>query len=204
MTSSEIKKRLEEMGITNKFALAAILGNIKKESNFRAIEENLNYSSTSNDRIRKIFGSRVARFSDEQLNQIKRNPQEFAEIIYGNQTAIGRSMGNTDSGDGWKYRGRGYIQITGKTNYKRFGDLLKIDLVGNPDLAKDPEIALRIVFHFIVSGIPGGLNRLNSYISLEEAAREVTQVIGGQGLNLNSGYGKELLTKVVTYGKEFL
>jgi predicted chitinase len=204
MTPSEIKKRLEEMGITNKFALAAILGNIKKESNFRVIEENLNYSSTSNDRIRKIFGSRVARFSDEQLNQIKRNPQEFAEIVYGHQTTIGRSMGNTEPGDGWKYRGRGYIQITGKSNYKRFGDLLKADLVGNPDLAKDPEIALRIVFYFIVSGIRGGLNRLNSYTSLEEAAREVTQVIGGQGLNLNVGYGKELLTKVITFGKEFI
>jgi len=204
MTPSEIKKRLEEMGITNKFALAAILGNIKKESNFRVIEENLNYSSTSNDRIRKIFGSRVARFSDEQLNQIKRNPQEFAEIVYGHQTVIGRSMGNTEPGDGWKYRGRGYIQITGKSNYKRFGDLLKVDLVGNPDLAKDPEIALRIVFYFIVSGIRGGLNRLNSYTSLEEAAREVTQVIGGQGLNLNVGYGKELLTKVITFGKEFI
>lgn len=204
MTPSEIKKRLEEMGITNKFALAAILGNIKKESNFRVIEENLNYSSTSNDRIRKIFGSRVARFSDEQLNQIKRNPQEFAEIVYGHQTTIGRSMGNTEPGDGWKYRGRGYIQITGKSNYKRFGDLLKVDLVGNPDLAKDPEIALRIVFHFIVSGIPGGLNRLNSYTSLEEAAREITQVIGGQGLNLNSGYGKELLSKVIISGKEII
>lgn len=204
MTPSEIKKWLEEMGITNKFALAAILGNIKKESNFRVIEENLNYSSTSNDRIRKIFGSRVARFSDEQLNQIKRNPQEFAEIVYGHQTTIGRSMGNTEPGDGWKYRGRGYIQITGKSNYKRFGDLLKVDLVGNPDLAKDPEIALRIVFHFIVSGIPGGLNRLNSYTSLEEAAREITQVIGGQGLNLNSGYGKELLSKVIISGKKII
>lgn len=204
MTPSEIRKRLEGMGITNKFALAAILGNIKKESNFRVIEENLNYSSTSNDRIRRIFGSRVAHLSDEQLNKIKRNPQEFAEMVYGHQTVIGRSMGNTEPGDGWKYRGRGYIQITGKSNYKKFGDLLKVDLVGNPDLAKDPEIALQIVFHFIVSGIRGGLARLNSYTSLEEAAREITQVIGGQGLNLNIGYGKELLSKVITFGKEYL
>jgi hypothetical protein len=53
-------------------------------------------------------------------------------------------MGNTEEGDGYKYRGRGMIQLTGKANYEKYGKLLGIDLVNNPDLANDPAIAAQL------------------------------------------------------------
>jgi predicted chitinase len=56
-----------------------------------------------------------------------------------------RVMGNEREGDGWKFRGRGYVQLTWKFNYLRLGNALDVDLVADPDLALDPEIAYRIL-----------------------------------------------------------
>jgi putative chitinase len=59
-----------------------------------------------------------------------------------------KDLGNTEAGDGFKYRGRGIFQLTGRANYKKYGDLLQLDLVGNPDLAAEPETALRIACEY--------------------------------------------------------
>lgn len=72
---------------------------------------------------------------------------ELHEKEYGGRV----SLGNTSPGDGAKYAGRGYIQLTGKTNYKTYGDMLLIDLVNNPDLALEPPIAAEIFAHFFVT-----------------------------------------------------
>jgi hypothetical protein len=63
---------------------------------------------------------------------------------YNAGTPIGRMLGNTQPGDGFRFRGRGYVQITGRANYERIGRLLEVDLIGNPEQALDPEIAYRI------------------------------------------------------------
>jgi putative chitinase len=59
-------------------------------------------------------------------------------------TRIGKMLGNTKSGDGYLFRGRGYVQITGRGNYTHDGELLGINLAGNPDLALQPDVAYRI------------------------------------------------------------
>jgi putative chitinase len=59
-----------------------------------------------------------------------------------------KDLGNLEAGDGFKYRGRGIFQLTGRANYKKYGDLLQLDLVNEPDLAADPETALRIACEY--------------------------------------------------------
>jgi putative chitinase len=59
-----------------------------------------------------------------------------------------KDLGNTETGDGFKFRGRGIFQLTGRANYKKYGDILGVDLIGNPDQAADPEVALRIACEY--------------------------------------------------------
>jgi hypothetical protein len=91
-----------------------------------------------------------------------------------------QGLGNTQTGDGPRYKGRGYIQITGRSNYTRYARILGVDLVNNPDLALRPDIAARIVANWWRrSRVP------------EKAARgdwvAVNQTVAGQG---NGGYDK--------------
>lgn len=168
----------------------AVNANIMKESGGIPQSEGLNYKST--DRIREVFGKRVVKLTDVELGKYVNNPTGLANFVYGPGTAIGKSMGNLGANDGWNYRGRGFIQLTGKNNYSYYGKKLGLNLVGNPDLANDPKIAAKITEAFIREGLKGK----SIPKTQREANRLVTQIIGGGGLNLNSGYGAKLLSKV--------
>ncbi len=63
----------------------------------------------------------------------------------GARPAVAKRLGNTQDGDGARYFGRGYVQLTGRANYHKAGDELHVDLEGNPDLALDPEIAAKVM-----------------------------------------------------------
>jgi len=66
-------------------------------------------------------------------------------------TPAGKKLGNTQPGDGPKFKGRGYVQLTGRDNYTRIGGQLSVDLVANPDLACDPTIAGKILAQFLIN-----------------------------------------------------
>jgi putative chitinase len=106
--------------------------------NFKAFSENLNYSG---DGLKKIFG----KYFPGTLNEsYQRNPEKIANRVYASR------MGNGDeaSGDGWKYRGRGALQLTGKANYKAFSDYLKNPLImEQPDLVAN-ELAFESAMFF--------------------------------------------------------
>lgn len=131
---------------------AAICGG---ESGLRPQTER-SYRSTSNARIRRIFGSRVRHLSDSELSNIKHDDAAFFELVYGAHNAVGRALGNTEPGDGYKYIGRGIIQLTGKANYTRYSALTGYDLVGNPELANDPQVAAATAVAYMLDRYKGG------------------------------------------------
>lgn len=184
--------------ITNKYYKRAILANIKKECNLVPQYENLEgWAKTDNDRIRQYFGRRVRNYTDAQLTVLKKNTPKFTEVIYGVDSGMG--LGNDKVGDAWKYRGAGYIQITGKANMRKYGKFANVDLVADPSiLITDAYKSAIVAVGFVAKGIKNG-----NFSSQQSANRMVTQVIGGAGLNLNAGAGAELLAKVDKYSAEF-
>lgn len=72
--------------------------------------------------------------------------------LYGPQTKVGKVLGNTQPGDGARFKGRGYVQLTGRTNYLRAGNFLHTDLVSDPDQAKRSELAYRIAVQGMKEG----------------------------------------------------
>jgi predicted chitinase/cell division septum initiation protein DivIVA len=191
-------------GITNEYAQNAILSNIGKESGFTPINEDLaGYAKTSNENIRKIFGARANRYSDNQLDEIKKNSVSFGEMIYGPEAdkMAKLGLGNTNEGDGYKYRGRGYIQITGRYNYTRLAKASGEDIVNDPDLINKPNVAAKIAIEFLKTD-PTLKKSGFDFKSQAEANRKITQAIGGTRLNLDNGYGAEILQKVNEFSKE--
>lgn len=88
------------------------------------------------------------------------DPVQYFESKYGASTSVGKRLGNTQPGDGYKYRGRGFIQLTGRSNYTAYGRRLGIDLASNPDLALDAYQAARIfAAYFKDRGVAAAANR---------------------------------------------
>src|SRR3954447_11214462 len=98
-----------------------------------------------------------------------------AQLRYEPASSLAAALGNTETGDGHRFKGRGPIQITGRANYRRFGDLLEIDLVAAPDRAALPELAFRIAGLFWSKK---GLNELADQAT-PDAFREITRRING-------------------------
>jgi putative chitinase len=128
-------KAMEEFEINTPLRIAAFLAQVAHESgNFRAVHENLNYKAEG---LQKIFHKY---FPDaDTANEYARQPEKIANRVYANR------MGNGDeaSGDGWRYCGRGLIQLTGKSNYTACGEDLGVDLHENPEYLETPEGAAR-------------------------------------------------------------
>jgi putative chitinase len=122
----QIPDTAARFGITTPLRLAHFLAQCGHESGgFRAVQENLNYSAKGLCGIfRKYFPSVTVAM------QYERKPEKIANKVYANR------MGNRNeaSGDGWKFRGRGYIQLTGTENYKSFDATVPEDIIANPDL----------------------------------------------------------------------
>lgn len=95
--------------------------------------ESLNYRA---ERLMQVWPSRFPTL--EAAKPYEHNPEKLANFVYGGR------MGNVNPGDGYKFIGRGLIQITGRASYEKFGKLLGIDLVANPDLVVSADYALKL------------------------------------------------------------
>ena len=128
----------------NEKRAACFLATCAVESKFTKLVENMNYSAK---RLSEVWPKRFKGEDGKPNNlalKIANNPEAIANVVYANR------MGNgpAETGDGWRFRGRGFIPLTGKYNYRLYGEYLGLDLEGNPDLAEKEDNAAEIAAEF--------------------------------------------------------
>ena len=136
-----IAEDLASKGVSEK-GQANVLAQVKAESNFKPQSENLNYKSA--DRIQQVFGPRRIP-SKEFAQSLVNNPEGLANVVYA------KTDGNSEEGDGYKYRGRGFLQHTGKNQYKAISQFTGVDVINNPDKLNEPSIASKAVAWFFLN-----------------------------------------------------
>lgn len=162
----ELNKQLEEAGITTKEQVAMFLAQCGHETGgFTRFTENLNYSA---ERLLAVFPKYFKTRADAE--KVARRPQEIANIVYANR------MGNGDakSGDGWKYRGRGLIQLTGRQNYVKFTNYIK-----KPELLEKPDEFNTIHYYIQMAIWYWKVNALETISNIETVTRRINGGLNG-------------------------
>mmetsp|Transcript_5628 Transcript_5628/g.10039 ORF Transcript_5628/g.10039 Transcript_5628/m.10039 type:complete len:207 (+) Transcript_5628:278-898(+) len=168
--ASRLTKALTEEGLATQPQVAMFLAQCGYESaSFTVFEEQLNYKA---DRLGEVFGKY---FTTEEVKAFAGKPEKIANRVYAGRNGNGLES----TGDGWKYRGRGPIQITGKENYRDCSKALykddKLKLVEKPELlVEDPEVGLKVALWFWKS------RELQSVASVKQATKLVNG--GSHGL----------------------
>lgn len=170
-------------GINEPGRVAAFIAQIGHESgHLKYTEENLNYSAEG---LRQVFGKYFP--TDEAARSAARQPEKIANIVYANRNG----NGDPATGDGWRFRGRGLLQITGRENYARMGKRIGADFITCPERLSEPEYAVQTAcswwqmkglnggvvtdedFKSITRTINGGTNGLSDRIELWKRAKNV-------------------------------
>lgn len=122
---SELPSVIDKFSIDNPLRLAHFLAQASHESGgFQVIRENLNYSKDG------LINTFPTYFDRDASILYERKPELIANIVYASRMG----NGNKESGDGWSFRGRGYIQLTGRDNYTSFNKVVDDDILSDPDL----------------------------------------------------------------------
>ncbi|HUF86458.1 MAG TPA: peptidoglycan-binding protein [Thermohalobaculum sp.] len=154
--------------LATRLRVAHLIGQCAHESlGFTRTVESLHY--TTPERLMAVWPGRFAAARDAAA--CVANPQVLANRVYGGR------MGNIEADDGWRYRGRGWLQLTGRANYRRFGRLLGLDLEAEPGRAAEPGAAWRIAALYLAT------RRRNGRTALEWADSDnpemVTRIVNG-------------------------
>ena len=161
-----------KFGINTPLRVAHFLAQCGHESGgFRLTQENLNYSAKGlNGIFRKYFPTEASAAS------YARNPQKIANKVYGNRMG----NGNEASGEGFKFRGRGYIQLTGKENYTAFGKSIGVDILSNPDLVASKYALASAAWFFSKNG----LHRMADEGASDAIVTKITKRVNGGTIGL--------------------
>ncbi len=132
---------IEAIGVNNDRRRAMLIGQCAHESaKFRTRFENLNYSAVG---LWRTFKRHFK--SEAEVELFHRQPEKIANRVYAGRMG----NGNSASGDGWRYRGRGFLQLTGRNNYMLYGGLIGVNLGAEPDRAAEVEQCWLIAAHFV-------------------------------------------------------
>jgi putative chitinase len=169
---AQLPDTIAKFELNSALRLAHFLAQAGHESGgFKAVNENLNYGAKG---LRSIFGKY---FPTEGMALLyERKPEKIANIVYASR------MGNGDkaSGEGWLFRGRGYIQLTGKINYTAFDKVVEDDILANPDLVatKYPLLSAAWFFH------NNSLHKTADEGATEAVVAKVTKRVNGGTIGL--------------------
>lgn len=138
-------------GVETTLEIAHCMAQISHENGAgRIVRENMNYRA---ERIIEIFGYdkvnkkwvHSARVTDEEAEELAHNPEALAERVYGlGNPKKAKELGNTEPGDGYRYRGNGDLQLTGRSAHRRIGKLIGVDLENDPEQLEDPAVSFRV------------------------------------------------------------
>jgi putative chitinase len=166
---AQIAETAKKFNITNNLRLAHFLAQCAHESGaFKFVSENLNYSAQG---LQNTFGKY---FPGNLEESYAKNPEKIASRVYADRMG----NGNEASKDGWKFRGRGYIQLTGKSNYVKFTQFIGEDCVANPDLVATKYPLASAAFFFNNNNLWSICDRGSS----DEVVTSVTKRVNG-GIN---------------------
>lgn len=161
-----------KFGINTPLRVAHFLAQCGHESGgFRVTQENLNYSAKGlNGIFKKYFPTEAA------ATPYARQPQKIANKVYANRMANGSEA----SGDGYKFRGRGYIQLTGRDNYTQFGKAIGVDIPSNPDVVASTYALASAAWFWSKNG----LNKLADAGASDTAVTSITKRVNGGTIGL--------------------
>ena len=169
---AQIPDTAARFGLNTPLRLAHFLAQCGHESaGFKAVQENLNYSAKGlNGIFKKYFPTEASAAA------YARNPAKIASKVYGGR------MGNgpESTGEGFKFRGRGYIQLTGKDNYRAFGNAIKEDMIANPDKVATHYPLLSAAWFFTTNGI----HRIADEGATDAVVTKITRRVNGGTIGL--------------------
>ena len=168
---AQIPGVVDKFEINTPLRLAHFLAQTGHESGgFKAVTENLNYGAAGLSSIFKKY------FTPESAKEYERKPEKIANIVYANRMG----NGNQASGEGYKFRGRGFIQLTGKENYAAFDKTVDDDIIASPDLVatKYPLLSAAWFFH------KNGLHKIADEGATDAVITKVTKRVNGGTIGL--------------------
>ena len=169
---AQIPGVLDKFEINTPLRLAHFLAQCGHESGgFKVVSENLNYGAKGLSTIFKKY------FTPESAKEYERKPEKIANIVYANRMGNGPQA----SGEGYKFRGRGYIQLTGKDNYTAFDKTVEDDILATPELVatKYPLLSAAWFFH------KNGLNKIADEGATDVVVIKVTKRVNGGTIGLS-------------------
>ena len=169
---AQLPDTIAKFELNTPLRLAHFLAQAGHESGgFKAVNENLNYGAKG---LLGIFKKYFP--TQEKALLYERKPEKIANLVYGGRMG----NGTEPTGEGWKFRGRGYIQLTGKDNYKSFDAVVAESIVDNPDLVatKYPLLSAAWFFH------KNGLHKIADQGATDAVVTSVTKRVNGGTIGL--------------------